>query len=513
MPTPMAPFSPTPVESSLPLGPVPRPPVLTPPTPPFGSAPTPPITQIPQPSYANVPTPPIPFIPPPAPPMRASETEQPILAVDNEIPASAPFAPSEVLSLPSEEKLPEPVPFPIISTPLDISKPASTPQPTKMAPVKKFAQDDPVIPAITLESDLKDDEDEPRTPNILRTQVGDDYSEYLEKAEQKGCPPFLLEKMEHIIKRVRTLEAAQTNYAVIDNEHRYLDYLIKLPWTEETTDTIDLDKARDILNKSHYGMQPVKERILDFLAVQQLAPEGSAAPVLLFLGTPGLGKTTISRAIASALGRKFIRISLAAMGDIHQIKGRSHNYPDSEPGAIIREICKQGVRNPVILFDEMDKMAGGVGGGEMMATFLEILDPEQNSEFWDHYLDMPYDLSKVLFLASANKISESEGPLIDRMELITLPDYTRDDKKTICQQYIVPRVLYDTGLTEDRGYTITFSDEVWDRLIDPFRWDSGMRTLKRSIYSICNKIARKALESGEKNYTITGENIRDYIMV
>lgn len=511
-------------KSSTTLPPIPKPPSILPPIP------KPPIHSLPQSPLANlqIPKPPIlppiprppqvqPMVtlpPPPTPPTSINQSPSPTIQEDlppsQKILAESGKTITKTTSSPSGEKIEQK----LLSSEHQESEKLAT---TSLKPdlsIRSIEDYSSKVVKTVDEKDRTKGEKDAKTGIIIQTaKEPDHYQQLIKQAEDNGTPPDLLERMEQIIKRVRAIEKSSSNFDIIAIEQRYLEWLALLPWNKETEDLHDLQRAQKILDQTHFGMQNVKARILEFLAVQQLTNNAATAPVLCFLGTPGVGKTTLSRTIAAALGRKFIRVSLAAMGDVHQIKGHMHTYPDAEPGQVIKQICRAGVRNPVILFDEIDKMAGGIAGSEMMATFLEILDPEQNFAFVDHYIDYPYDLSKTLFLASANKIAEGEGPLIDRMELITIPDYTREDKKTIGKKYVLPKVLKNTGLIPDNGYQVSLTDEAWLRLIDPFKWDSGMRTMQHNLYAIANKIARESLETGKKEFIITPENIRNYILV
>ncbi|MEI6222482.1 MAG: AAA family ATPase [bacterium] len=526
------------------LPPVPPPPIYPSAnnTFPSSSIPNPPIQELlpivpkpPSPPSATLPTVPKPFkqsdslitnIPkPPEYPTTLPKTPS-ILSNDEDLPPSQRLLaqkeePKQLLQTiePQVDLIPELLP-PITNipkpTPLEkIEESTSPQQPTAASKPKMQGLIEDYSSKIVKKVDGKIVEEVEENNNGIIIQTAkepDEYQQLIKKAESNGAPPDLLDRMENISKRMRVMENSG-NIEIVDVERHYLETLAQLPWNQETEDIHDIKRAQQILDELQYGMQPIKNRVLEFLAVQQLTQNEATAPVLCFLGTPGVGKTTLSRAIAAALGRKFVRISLAAMSDVRQIKGTSHMRADAQPGQIIRQICKCGVRNPVILFDEFEKMGGGIEGGEMMSTFLEILDPEQNYAFVDHYIDYPYDLSHCIFLATANKVAEGAGPVINRMELITIPDYSRDEKKIIGQRYVLPRVLKSNGMTPEKGFKIEITDDGWNRLLDPFKWDSGMRTLTHQLNNIVTKMARDAVENGTREFTVTPENIRNYILV
>lgn len=329
----------------------------------------------------------------------------------------------------------------------------------------------------------------------------------------KQLPPGLDENVRLALQRMAVLEANRQDYALIDQISLWLRLVSELPWFNESPDNLSIEDAKRILDEGHYGQEVIKERILEFVAVQKLTHSTARGMVLCFVGPPGTGKTTVARIIADALGRKFERISLAALGDMSQLRGRSRFQADAEPSLIIKALRNAGTKNPVICLDEIEKVGGeGLLGGEAMAAFLEILDPEQNHAFYDHYLDFPFDLSKVLFIATANKMLGADSPVIDRLEMMSLPDYTRGDKKEIAIRFIIPQKLQELGLT-DAGVTVRFDDSVWDKILNPYAWDSGMRTLQHTIGQIFFKIARSVVETGQKDYVISAANIKDYVLV
>lgn len=329
----------------------------------------------------------------------------------------------------------------------------------------------------------------------------------------KEFPAPLSERITIALDRMELLENTGQSLALVDTLANWLSLISSLPWNHGSSDNLSLETATKILNEGHYGQEVIKERVLDFISVQKLTGGNAHGMVLCFVGPPGTGKTTVTRLIAEALGRQFGRISLAALGDMSQLRGKSRFLPEAEPSLITKAIQQAGTNNPVICLDEIEKVGGeGLLGGEAMAAFLEILDPEQNFAYRDHYIDYPFDLSKVLFVATANKMLGADSPVIDRLEIINLPDYTREDKIVIGQRFIIPQKMREMGL-EQAGVSVEFTEDVWGRILNPYAWDSGMRTLQHTISQIFYKIARQVVETGNKHYIISSSNIKDYVLV
>lgn len=293
---------------------------------------------------------------------------------------------------------------------------------------------------------------------------------------------------------------------------RYINWLSSLPWTSSSKEILDLNYAKEKLNEYHYGLEPIKERILEYISIIALFRERNSntpvrAPIFLFYGLAGTGKTTMAESIASALNREYIRIPLGGLGDPFYLRGRSRLNPDSEPGAIIKSLSMCKTNNPVILLDEIDRIAPEANN-TIMGVLLELLDPEQNQHFLDHYLDYPFDLSQVIFCATCNNTSHIATAVLDRLDPIQMPSYTDEEKTVIGRDYIFPKAIKSAGLTSKE---ISIKDSVWPLLIRPLGFDAGVRTLKRNIETVCRKVALIIFSRKATSVSIDENNYKQFI--
>jgi ATP-dependent Lon protease len=311
---------------------------------------------------------------------------------------------------------------------------------------------------------------------------------------------------DRLLKDVDRLERMPPGSPEISVLHGYLDLVVSLPWQASSEDVTDLRAAEKVLDEDHHGLRKIKERILEFLAVRQLtkSPKG---PILCFIGPPGVGKTSLGRSIARALGRKFVRVSLGGVSDEAEIRGHRRTYVGSMPGRIIKGLREAGTRNPVFLLDEIDKMSSDFRG-DPASAMLEVLDPEQNKHFSDHYLEIPFDLSEVLFITTANVYYSIPRPLLDRMEVITLPGYTAEEKMVIAREFLIPKQLQDHGLTEKH---IEITRPAVATMISRYTSEAGVRNLERSIAGVCRKVAREVVKGKTRRMTIAPNRLDDLL--
>ena len=343
----------------------------------------------------------------------------------------------------------------------------------------------------------------------IRTELGegDERSEEVEdlkKRIKKAKMPKDVEKEAN--KQVERLDMMHPDAIESTMVRTYVEWLVELPWSVSTKDNIDIKKARGILDEDHYDLDKVKERILEFLSVLKLKGE-MKGPILCFVGPPGVGKTSLGKSIARAVGKKFVRISLGGMKDEAEIRGHRRTYVGSMPGRIIQSIKQAGTNNPVFMMDEIDKI-GNDFRGDPASALLEVLDPEQNNAFSDHYLNVPFDLSKVMFITTANRVDTVPSALRDRMEVISIPGYTEKEKLQIAKKYLVRKQLRENGLTEKR---LQIADHAMEKIIQEYTREAGLRNLEREIAAVSRKVARKVAEGNRKKVMITTKNLYSYL--
>lgn len=340
------------------------------------------------------------------------------------------------------------------------------------------------------------------------------------------------------IERLERVAKSGVYSSEFENVSKYVEWITKIPWGVLSQDNLDINHAKQLMDSTHYGMDSIKNMILDYLAAMQLESrqnlqgivnmpsqlgvenssvqnfsndnrKSDKAPVFLFVGLQGVGKTTIAESIAASMGRKFARISLGAIGDVRTLRGTPRYSIDAEPGQVIKALVRSGTMNPVILFDEIEKASGNAGLlNDVMAALLEILDPEQNTRFVDHYIDYPVDLSHVFFICTANNLGGLSAALLDRVEVIRFTSYTDEEKTVIAKKYIFPKVLKSLNLSED---FVRIDDNVWPSIIRPVGFDAGIRQLERNIASIVRTAARHIVDGAQVPIVITLDNINQYL--
>lgn len=335
-----------------------------------------------------------------------------------------------------------------------------------------------------------------------KSGVGEEINGYREKMKKLNMPQYAVDKLEKEFERLkRSQQGAQEGSIIRD----YIDNVLSLPWGIYSKESKDLKKAERILNKDHYGLEKVKERIVEFLAVKA-ATDNINAPILCLVGPPGVGKTSIAKSMARALGREYVRMSLGGISDEAEIRGHRRTYLGAMPGRIIAAMRQAGASNPLILLDEIDKI-GKDYKGDPAAAFLEVLDAEQNVNFRDNYLEMPYDLSKVLFICTANSLDTIPGPLRDRLEIVELSSYTAEEKQHIAEEFLIPKQLEANGLTKSQ---LRFKKDAVADMIESYTREAGVRSLERLVGAVCRKVVKERIHS-TKLVTITKKNITDYL--
>ncbi|MBI4130743.1 AAA family ATPase [Candidatus Roizmanbacteria bacterium] len=336
-----------------------------------------------------------------------------------------------------------------------------------------------------------------------------------EKIRTSAIPADLREKVLQIVQQLQLSSTSEATMVNWDQAEKYINLVVRLPWSTITTDNLDLVRTKALFDKNHYGMNQIKERIIEYLAVLKLQKQQNTpssvrsprAPILCFVGLVGTGKTTLAYSIAEAMGRKFIRIPFGGMGSPLDLRGQSRVHPDAEPGQVIKALVRAQSRNPVVLLDEVDRVAE-TARADIMGVLVELLDPEQNFAFTDHYLDYPFDLSQVLFVATANNTRHIATAVLDRLEPIQMPSYTDEEKIVIGRDYVFPKEINNCGLTVQQ---LTIDESIWPTIVRPLGFDAGIRTLERTINGICRKVAKAIVEGKLQSIVLTSQNIKEYL--
>ncbi|MFC1790141.1 AAA family ATPase [Patescibacteria group bacterium] len=358
---------------------------------------------------------------------------------------------------------------------------------------------------------------------MAQDQLRDEIVHLQEQVQAAKLPLDLREKLSLMIKRLGRMLKFGRYTSEYEQTATYIQWLTSLPWQTRSEDLLELKQAKIILDQNHYGLNQIKERILEYLAVlilrkkqtdqSQLVLEDknvlslTSAPILCFVGLVGTGKTTLASAIAQAMHRKFIRIPFGGMGSALDLRGQSRVHPDAEAGLVLKAIKRCGTKNPVILLDEIDRVSPSARS-EIMGVLVELLDPEQNMAFRDHFVDYPFDLSEVLFITTCNNTTNISVAVLDRLEPMQMPSYNDNEKIVIAKDYVLPKRIKQAGLTASN---LQIDDDVWPLLVRPLGYDAGIRTLGRMINSLCRKVAKMIVEGKGTSFRVTKENLREYV--
>ncbi len=341
-------------------------------------------------------------------------------------------------------------------------------------------------------------------------QASDFFTKLKDKISSETIPELLQEKLSGYMNRLERLSKEGVYDPEFERDLTFIDFVMNLPFQELSTDILDIHRAEEILNKNHYGLKSAKDRILEYLSVVILnnrLGKSYHSQVLAFVGLVGSGKTSLAYSIAEALGRKIIRIPFGGLGSVEELRGQSRMQSEAEAGLILKSIHDAGVCNPVILLDEIDRVSER-SRSDVMGVLIELLDPEQNWAFVDHYVDYPFDLSKVLFLATANNLTNVATAVLDRLEVIEMPAYTDAEKIVIGRDFILPKAIKDAGLEID---IIKIDEGLWPKIVRPLGFDAGIRSLQRNISAVVRKVAREVVSGNPGPYFITAENIEQYV--
>ncbi len=363
--------------------------------------------------------------------------------------------------------------------------------------------------------------EKPLSKGTVQASANDQLRRLGEKVENAVLPDELRQHLTERIQRLALLRASagflSSSYIIeYESTASYITWVVGLPWEKSTKDVLDLVKAKQILDKNHYGLLEIKNRILEYLAsiILNLRNNNDAsmihAPILCLVGLAGTGKTTLAQSIAESLAKQFERIPFGGMGDASALRGQSRAFPDAEPGYVVKKLVHAASKNCVILLDELDRVSDNARG-DIMGVLVELLDPEQNRAFTDHYIDFPFDLSHVLFVATANNTTNISTAVLDRLEIVQMPSYTDDEKTVIAKNYLFPKIRTEIGLTDKQ---IVVDDGLWSVIIRPLGFDSGIRSLERTIQGMCRKVARMIVEGKVPQGSvvhITVDNVKQFL--
>lgn len=333
-----------------------------------------------------------------------------------------------------------------------------------------------------------------------------------ERLKSIHLPSDLEEKATLQIDRVELSLKYGGNLSQLDITEKYIDWIVNLPWEAKTEDNLNIKNVKEVLDRNHFGLEKIKNRVLEYLSIlalqkQKMNGQAFHAPTLFFVGLVGTGKTTFAKSIADALGRKFVRIPFGGLSSVLDLRGQSKINPEAEPGMIIRSLRRVGSKNPVILLDELDRIVPE-SRASIMGVLVELLDPEQNTNFTDYFIDYPFDLSQAIFIATANNTTNVSTAVLDRLEIIQMPSYTDDEKIAIGKSYVFPRYVRDAGLSPEN---LQIADALWPKLTRPLGFDSGIRSLERTIEGIVRKAAHKIVTGQGKNFVVNETNIKDFL--
>lgn len=343
--------------------------------------------------------------------------------------------------------------------------------------------------------------------------IDEEINQLKSQLDSTQLPEGLHEKINGMLIRLSRSAGSSIYGEEFERATHYIQWVNKLPWNQSTEDNLDLKRAKEVLDQNHYGLEDIKERLLEYLSVLKLNRDQgnehqiSRAPILLLVGLVGTGKTTFAYSLAEAMGRKIARIPFGGMGSARDLRGQSRMHLEAEPGYFIKALSRVQTKNPIILLDEIDRVSEAARA-DIMGVLVEALDPEQNHNFVDHYIDFPFDLSQAIFISTANGISHIATAVMDRMEPISMPSYTDEEKIMIGKKYILPRAIKETALPEN---TISIDDAIWNQIVRPLGYDAGIRTLQRTIKGIIRKIAKQYVEGSIQQVHLTNENIKAYL--